>query len=433
MWRRNCFLRQKMEKIGAEVNPAKGLMTNLYKLKSISPKQTTTHTDRDGDVLIGKGKRVKKTSEALMHEMEAMENPVVWIWYPWRATPEPPTPSLPAPNALKNLHGALYSNLSPIQQKRQAAMMYGMTIAESRNANFANRHPFLSKVLNELDGKPKGFPFWYKKYPTRRHAFENRFNIPTEMLDGYPAPVRQALSKENMSVAEKQKAEKALYIEKYAEHDLDVSSPAVQCVMVALKVREYRNHLLTHPNNNIFKGFLGMAERSLNRSLRRLRKIDFLKYWEILRDHDVQDIVQPPNLVRYRWGNYWFYEWDAGLSMSTNIPDFMDPRGMNGCVETGRSRAEVARDLGLSYTRALMDNEKKQLADHKKYFEHLIRMKTEEPEALKKRQTRVFRSKFTGMFHKATKMNTLVDFPSKKRNLLRVRVLRWKSKRHGPQ
>lgn len=89
----------------------------------------------------------------------------------------------------------------------------------------------------------------------------------------------------------------------------------------------------------------------------------------------MQDVLQPPNLVRYRWGSYWEYDWNAGLAISNNLPDVLDPRGLNGCVETGRSRFEVARDLGLSYTRPLRDNERKQLSHQAVFYEKMAKFK----------------------------------------------------------
>ena len=386
----------------------------------------------DGDVVMGAGKYCGRAAEALSEEVSKMEHPVVWIWYPWRLNPEPPTPSLPCPNALKNLHGAVYSDLTPVQKKRHAEMLYGVTIPVKRSAEHDAKHPFLARILSEWSGQPKGFPYWYKKYPTRRHAYETRFNIPKEMLEGYPPDVVRTVSADLMSDAEKVRAEKALYIERYAEHDLDTTSPAVTCVLLALKSRNLRNHLLVNPHNNIIKFALSSTERNLCRSLRKLRKIDFRKYWEIIRDHDVQDIIQPHNKVSYRWGAYWHYDWNIGLAISTNIPDFMDPRGLNGCVETGRSRAEVARDLGLSYTRSLTDQEKKQLSHKAQYMERLKKFKAENPEVFKEQQRAAFLRKFTGMFTKITRKSVAPDFPNRYRKLLGNKIIRWRSARHGP-
>jgi len=244
--------------------------------------------------------------------------------------------------------------------------------------------------------------------------------------------MQQSLSPENFSDRELTAAEKARYIEKYAEHDLDSNSPAVQCAMLALRARQLRNHLLTNPHNNMAKRVLATKERQLMKTLRRLRKIDFRKYWQLIQDHDIQDLIQPNNVVSYRWGTYWRYDWSAGLAISTNIPDFMDPRGLNGCIETGRSRAEVARDLGLSYTRPLLPHEKKRLADTTLYHERVAKLKVENPEAWRLKGRRDFINKFTGLYTNVNWKSRVVDFPSRFRGVVGVKLTRWKSARHGP-
>lgn len=110
---------------------------------------------------------------------------------------------MPMRRALKTVHGALYTDLTQVQKKRQEAMHYGISIPPTHQMQFEQQHPLLASVLQQIDGQPKGFPFWYKKYPTRRHAYENRFNIPTEMLDGYSDNIKRALSYEMMSNFEK--------------------------------------------------------------------------------------------------------------------------------------------------------------------------------------------------------------------------------------
>lgn len=386
---------------------------------------------KGGEATLARGAEATNTTSAAREGLQSMETPVMWVWYPWRRRPEPPT-GLPTSNALKNLHGAVYSSLTPRQQKRQAQMMYGTSIPQERDKEVAAKHPFLDAVLKGLDGRPKGFPFWYKKYPTRRHAYETRFNIPREMLEGYSAEVKQAVSSDNMSERELVAAQKAMYAERYAEDGLDTSSPAVRCVHLAIGARVLRNHLLTNPHNNIAKTRLTITESGLNKALRRLRKIDFRRYWEIIRDHDMQDIIQPRNLPHYRYGRYWSFDWNQGIALTTNIPDFMDPRGMNGCIETGRARSEVARDLGLSYTRPLNATEKRRLASEATYHERLVRFRTEHPHQWREEERARFVKKFTGMFQKINRYSGAVDFPSKYRRMLGNTVLRWRSCRHGP-
>lgn len=408
------------------------LKTSFTKTTNFKKAKKTTIETVDGEIVKGRGKVRHRTHSPLKEVIESMEHPAIWLWYPWRKNPEPPTPYMPSRRALKNVHGAVYTDLSPIQKRKQEQMLYGINIPESRQLKFEQEHPLLANILRPLEGQPKGFPFWYKKYPTRRHAYENRFSIPMEMLDGYSPEIKQAVSGKMMSIQEKQFAEEALYMERYAEHDLDTTSPAVLAVKRALKMRIMRNHLLTNPHNNLIKTVLANTEKKLNHALRRLRKVDFKKYWEIIRDHDVQDILQPPNLVTYRQGAYWKYDWNAGLAISTPLADIMDPRGLNGCVETGRSRSEVARDLGLSYTRPLMPNEKKQLSEQAVYYERLARFKLSQPEAAREQERQRFVRKFSGMFLKMDIKSGAPDFPSTYRKLLGSQVIRWSSKRHGP-
>ena len=381
--------------------------------------------------IIGQGTLRGTVANELKDFIEKLEHPVVWVWYPWRRRPEPPYQHFPCPPALKNLHGAVWSDLSPVQKLRQSES-YQHAPPPARDQQHEEKHPFLTTILKDLKGQPKGFPFWFKKYPTRRHAYEYRFSIPREMLDGYPKDVVTTLSSSCMTDQEHNAAERARYMERYAEHDLDVQSPAVVAVALAVKVRQLRNLVLAQRKNIIMQNVLYIKEQQLRKALRRLRKIDFRKYWEICNDHDVGEVIQPRTLPEYRWGSYWSYDWNNGLAISNQIADIMDPRGLTGCVETGRSRAEVARDLGLTYTRALNSVEKRQLADNAKYFERLAQFKNAQPEAFRSKAREVFVNKFSGMFAKANKYSMAVDFPSKYRGMVGNTVLRWRSARHGP-
>lgn len=421
-----------LRRVSRRKNKAMDLKTSFTKTTNFKKATKKALETVDGDIVKGRGKVRHRTHSQLKEAIASMEHPAIWLWYPWRKNPEPPTPYMPSRRALKNVHGAIFTDLSPIQKIKQEQMHYGINIPESRQLKFERDHPLLASALKQLDGQPKGFPFWYKKYPTRRHAYENRFSIPQEMLEGYSENIKKALSSSMMSIKEKQFAEESLYMERYAEHDLDTTSPAVLAVKRALKMRTIRNHLLTNPHNNIMKTVLCHTEQKLSHALRRLRKVDFKKYWEIIRDHDVQDVLQPPNLVTYRQGAYWKYDWNAGLAISTPLADVMDPRGLNGCVETGRSRSEVARDLGLSYTRPLQPNEKKQLSQQAVYYERLAKFKLEQPEAAREQERQRFIRKFSGMFLKMDIKSGTPDFPSTYRKLLGSQVVRWSSKRHGP-
>lgn len=411
---------------------APNLKTSFTKTTNFNKAEKLKVETIDGEMVKGRGRVHRRSHSALKEAIESMEHPAIWLWYPWRKNPEPPTPYMPSRRALKNVHGALFTDLSPIQRKKQEQMLYGVNIPESRDAAFAKKHPLLAAAAQQTQDRPVGFPFWYRKYPTRRHAYERRFSMPAEMLAGYSQPIQNAFSAGMMSIQEKEFAQEALYMERYAEHDFDTTSPAVLAVKRALKVRVLRNHLLTNPHNNIIKTVLCNTERKLNHALRRLRKIDFKRYWEIIRDHDVQDVLQPPNLVTYRQGAYWKYDWNAGLAISTQLADVLDPRGLNGCIETGRSRSEVARDLGLSYTRPLQENEKKQLSEQAVYYERLAKFKMEQPEAARAQERERFVRKFSGMFLKMDIKSGAPDFPSTYRKLLGTQVVRWSSKRHGP-
>eukprot|EP00796_Vickermania_ingenoplastis_P012935 gene12935-8791_t len=401
-------------------NKMPDLKTSFTKTTNFKKAKKVALETADGELVRGRGKVRHRSHSQLKEAIEAMEHPAIWLWYPWRKNPEPPTPYMPSRRALKNVHGAIFSDLSPIQKQRQEEMYYGVNIPASRDMRFEREHPLLASALRQLGGRPKGFPFWFKKYPTRRHAYENRFSIPREMLDGYPEEVRRAVSREMMSIREKQFAEESQYMERYAEHDFDTTSPAVLAVKRALKVRVLRNHLLTNPHNNIYKTVLACTERKLGHALRRLRKADFKRYWEIIRDHDIQDILQPPNLVSYRLGCYWRYDWDAGLAISTPHRRHHGPS------------SEVARDLGLNYTRPLQPNEKKQLAQQAVYYERLAKFKLEQPEAAREQERQRFIRKFSGMFLKQDIKSGAPDFPSTYRRLLGSHVVRWASKRHGP-
>lgn len=408
------------------------LKTNFSKVTAFNKARKFNLETEDGEKVVGRGKIRVRSHETLRKEIDSMEHPAIWLWYPWRKNPEPPQPFFPQRRALKNLHGAVYSDLSPIQRKRQEEMLFGVSIDDSRQIAFEKKHPLLSSALQSLEGKPKGFPFWYKKYPTRNHAYEYRFNIPKEMLDGYSDNIKKAVGAQMMTLREKEQAQTAKYMERYAKHDLDTTSLPVTAVRLAIRTRMLRNELLTHHHNNILKTVLARRESALRSALRKLRKTDFKTYWEIIRDHDVQDMIQPPNAVSYRWGAYWFYDWNTGKAITTNISDFMDPRGLNGCVETGRSRSEVARDLGLTYTRALHANEKKQLEQTATYYEKLAKFKLEQPEAARQIERERFVRKFSSVFVKINKKSRVADFPSKFRRLIGSKIVRWKSKRHGP-
>lgn len=389
--------------------------------------------DADGTELEGRGVGIKLGGKELVDSVGKMEHPVMWVHYLWRKRPEIPAYELPCPNALKNVQGALISDLSPIQQRRRNEMLHTSVSVEDRlQDKFTQKHPFLAMISKERAETPTGFPFWYKKYPSRRYANEARFSIPTEMLAGMPAEVQTAVAPHNMTIKERIQREKNIYAIRYGEHPLDTGSPAVNAVNLAIEIREMRNTILAQPHLNGMKRRLAKYERGIAKVLRRLRRVDFRRYWEILRDHDVMDLVQPFNHVQYRHGNYWFHDWKQGYALSTDIADFMDPRGMQGCLETGRSRAEVARDLGLSYTRTLTEVEKTRLSNNAMYFERLNRFKREMPQAWRDRERMQFVSKVSGMYSMGQKKALTNDYPSVFRREVGTRTLRWKSKRHGP-
>jgi len=159
-----------------------------------------------GEVIQGRGMRIKRTSDDLRDDFEKQEFPLVWIHYPWRRKPEPPTgTTLPCSNALKNLHGAVVQSLTPKETVLEEELKKGFNIPLSRSTNHARKHPFLDDVMKKtvdvqidpITNKPVsasavGFPFWYKMYPTRRHAYEYRFNIPKEWFSPSPSPCSRA-------------------------------------------------------------------------------------------------------------------------------------------------------------------------------------------------------------------------------------------------
>lgn len=408
------------------------LRTSLFNTSAFVKAKRISKGTVDGERVQGRGAERRRSTTSLQDSMEKMEHPAIWIWYPWRKNPEPPTPAMPMRRALKNAHGAVYSSLSTVQQRRHDEMYYGAARPASVERRHEVEHPFLAKVLKDLGTAPKGFPFWFKKYPTRGHAYQNRFNIPTEMLDGYSDNIKKSLSPALMSEREMLMAQKAMYRERFAQHDYDQSSLPVQCVTLAVQCRALRNHLLKHAHNNIAKFTLRKKEKVLGSKLRVLRRVNFRQYWTILREHDVQDLVQPTNAIKYRWGNHWMHDWNKGYAITTKVADFMDPRGLNGCVETGRSRAEVARDLGLQYTRSLMPNERKALSNEAVYYEKIAKFKAAHPERIRDGQRLAFMRKFSGMFAVMNKKGGLYDFPSKMRRVVGTKVTRWRSVRHGP-
>lgn len=73
----------------------------------------------DGEAVVGIGKIRTRTQDSLKQAIEEMEHPAIWMWYPWRKNPEPPTPYMPSHRAMKNLHGAIFSDLS---QKRKKSL-----------------------------------------------------------------------------------------------------------------------------------------------------------------------------------------------------------------------------------------------------------------------------------------------------------------------
>jgi hypothetical protein len=418
--------KQKEAKLGGRVKTGRITMVRYREKRQV-----------DGETLLLRGVVVKKSASKLVENMKQMENPMVWTWYPWRRNPEPPLPSFPCPNALKNFNGAFLPELSPKQlEVRQKALDLAPRTeysAPDPAARFSGKHPFLNKILRETTGQRKGFPFFFKKYPSRQFASETRFNIPEEMLEGMPTEIQRGLSSHNMSENERLRRELNVYRQRYQTHDLETTNACMRTVTLALEVRELRNHCLSNPHNNLAKFKLAHSESSLARHLRKLRKRNFRKYWEIVRDHDLMDVLQPHNNVTYRQGAYWKWDWDHGDAISTNIATFMDPRGVSGCVETGRSRAEVARDLGLSYTRPLLPGEKKQLTSNALHFERLQKFKNELPDAFIERERARFVSHFTGIFSRVTTKSGVPDFPSTHRRLLHTKILRWKSSRHGPR
>lgn len=424
MFRQNTVYRGRLPKLNGEIH----LSRKMGKERWVKPIERET-ASIDGEKVVHRGKRTTVRETGLKETLSKMENPVIWVWHPWRKVPEVPQPELPVPNAIKNLHGAIVTGLSTVEKRNETQISYGAQIPPSRSTNFTVHHPFMAQILAATGSDATGFPFYYKKYPTRRHAYEYRFSVPAEMLIGYPQWVKDSLGGQQMNDKEIESAESSMYAERYAMHDLDTGSLAYQAACLAVRSRRFRNIVLQQPFNNFLKIRQNNAERLLLSVLFKLRKTDFRKYWEIVRDHDIMDIIQPNNAVEYRWGGYWRMNWNQGLAISTPIGDFMDPRGMNGCVETGRSRAEVARDLGLNYSRPLTAQEKKKVAQENSYHERLRQFKEEQPAAWREKEREQFITKYTAMFTKLNKKNTEPNWASKNRHLIGTKVLRFGRKR----
>ena len=399
-----------------------------------------TVIDKQGEEITGTGVKLQYTYKNFKQQVDKIENPYVWTWYPWRAHPEHPKPALPCPRALKNLHGAVIPSLTPNQKRiRDGSMYRGVPQAlgqESMQNRFAQSHPFLQYIINNerTKDKPVGFPFWYKKYPTVYQAYENRFAVPSEMLEGYSNPeLTRAFSFANMKDNEKVHGEIAGLCERYCPDDYARKSTPATCIRLAIRVRELRNHLLLNPKNHVWKAVLGNTERRLEKEFRKWRKQDFRAYWEFIREHELLDICQPDNAIKSRWGMYWRTDWRQGHALSADIADYIDPRGLMGCVETGRSHSEVARDLGLNYTRTLTTGERKYFQNKVTYFERLQRFKFEHVEHTNEKARIEALSRAQALYQKRCTKNLVVD-PARKFNQGKpISMLRWKSKRHGPQ
>ena len=412
-------------------------MRELGKKKSkLHVQEAMTTKDASGTEIRSTGTRSRFTYRTFRQQMSKIEEVYVWVWYPWRAHPEHPVPALPCPRTLKNLHGAVVTSLSPRQKQNRENMLSGVTLQatdEALSSKFSQKHPFLSYICEKLRDKPKGFPFWYKKYPSTRHAYENRFAVPKEMLDGYDnAEMRRAFSFPNMRNGEKLRAETTAMCERYCPDDTSRRSIPARCIRLAIFVREKRNHLLTNPKNHIGKRQLGNLERALQNAMRRWRKEDFRGYWEFVREHDMLDIIQPENRVKYRWGMWWRSDWRFGHALSSSTTDFLDPRGLMGCVETGRSCAEVARDLALSYTRTLNTKERKYFESRATYFERLQQFKYDHVEANRERERQEYLNKLQALYQRRSARNLTVDIPRKLHRTKNISLQRWKCWRHGP-
>ncbi|KNH05443.1 tetracenomycin polyketide synthesis O-methyltransferase TcmP [Perkinsela sp. CCAP 1560/4] len=395
----------------------------------------------DGEKIVGSGVRLQYTYKNFKAHVDKIENPYVWTWYPWRAHPEHPKPALPCPRALKNLHGAVIPSLTPNQKRiREGSLYKGIPQAmgqELLQDRFTQSHPFLHYIISSAaaNGKrPMSFPFWYKKYPTVHQAYENRFAVPSEMLEGYGNPeLTRAFSFANMKENEKTRAEVSALCERYCPTDHQRKSTPATCIRIAIRVREIRNHLLLNPKNHVYKMLLGMNERRLEKEFRKWRKLDFRAYWEFIREHELLDICQPDNVVKSRWGMWWRTEWRLGHALSRDIADYIDPRGLMGCVETGRSHSEVARDLGLNYTRTLTTGERKYFHNKATYFERLQKFKFDHVEQTNEKARIEALSRAQALYQKRCAKNLVVDPARKFHKGKPISMLRWKSKRHGPQ
>ena len=66
------------------------------------------------------------------------------------------------------------------------------------------------------------------------------------------------------------------------------------------------------------------------------------------------------------------------------------------------------------------------------YYERLARFKMDQPEAARQKEREHFVRKYSSMFAVMNMKAQVPDFPSTYRSLLHSKILRWKSKRHGP-
>eukprot|EP00757_Euglenozoa_sp_SAG-D1_P008010 gene8010-387_t len=299
--------------------------------------------------------------------------------------------------------------------------------------DYEQEHGFLAKILLGLSNKPKGFPFWYKRYAAPAQDSGMRHNIPTEMMNGYPSLMKDIFSGNNTSYKERREMETRNAVLKYQKGPLDFTSPPVKSPMYIteecgdgrrafllcnelgmqagrqaewtrwtvaywnIRMKWFRKHMSKRkwsrrvhgsPSQDHFV-YSGMV-KNLKAAARNCRQTDFAQYWELVRDHDLYDVNGEQYVVNHKYGRGFFKEFNGpyGWSDKAQVERMFDLDTMYGSLEDGRTRAEVTRDIGKVLHAVKSPIRQKWAQEEKKKDEAEMQFKLDNPDEWKEKEWR---------------------------------------------
>ena len=188
------------------------------------------------------------------------------------------------------------------------------------------------------------FPIWLTKYPSS-HDVDNVYSIPVETLESFPPIFREKILGRKVDHPDwTRKLANRPYFRKYRLHPGDRSSSLIEIRGLVGRMMMYENHLVKSEDILIKRGHLTRLTR-LSNKLQNMKFNDFPKYWRIMQDQKLWDIVQDNHQGMIDLGAFVNAD-HASRYKVVGADSYIDTDTLYGCEETGETRFAVSRRLG---------------------------------------------------------------------------------------